>query len=445
MTHFDQEVRRALRELADAGRPVDLSRAALAGARRRRRARLGATAVSAAVALAIALSVGLVTAPGPEPTSSPATSATTPPADLDLAGRIVVTSYRHGSDRYVLDPVAGEYRPAADFAQPDFSPDLRWRAWLAVAPSDSGGPVVSIEPTGSPDDRRTVSLPERPGSAPLTLSWSPDSRRLAVISEGDPGLRSVDLVEVDEADSTELELEFPAGRSGWDGYAALGPHPAAQWLDAEHLAVPTIEARGIQTGDSVGRLPDVFTTDTAGPGYPPPTSFVIYSVAVFDLTGALVDELPINTDDIDATDEPHAGMIWTPTGLGRDGRQVMFRGPEPNVFELATVDVRTDSGPYRSVTVELPLTEDENQLPGWLAGWLPDDTLLVQPPIPIAQAESGAPRVLVVDLRTGAVRDVPDLVTELWPDAPVPAGATELTVADAGPLPPTAAHLAFAP
>lgn len=76
MIDLDDEVRRSLHELADEARPVNLGRAALAGARRRRRVQLAGAAVFAALVAAPLLTLPGGNEPGPPGASSPAPERT---------------------------------------------------------------------------------------------------------------------------------------------------------------------------------------------------------------------------------------------------------------------------------------------------------------------------------------------------------------------------------
>lgn len=439
MITFEDEVRNALGDLADQARPVALGEVALARVRRRRRRAVAAAAV--AVLAAAALPIGLVNLLD-QRAGSQAEPAQPQPPDAGAGGTVVVTSYRDGGDLYVLDPEAGTYRRwPAEVSVGRLSPDLRWSAAL-TGPFDETAPAVVLRSTADPDRHRTISLPERAGSWPLSLAWSPESTRLAVVSEGDPGIHGIVVVDVQAASVREVDLEFPAGRSGWDGYGQVQPYAVAQWLDEARIAVPVIAATDVRSGDRTGRLPDLTAEETGGPDYPPPDGFVIYSLAVFDLTGSLVDELPIDTSDIDRSDAPHAGMIWAPTGLSHGGMQVLYREPTLDRFEFAVVDLAAGQGTYHGVGASMDMRAEGDGYPGEFIAWLPEDGLVVRPASPRAEDAQARGALRLVDLDSGEVRAF--RLPEASDGAEViPSTASDLTVAAAIGLPAQSARLAF--
>jgi hypothetical protein len=436
---------------------VDMRRAMADGRRRVRMRRMtGAAAAAVVTVLAVAGAPlawqGIAGPVSPPPLAAPVTVTPGGPTTeaVESPGTVVVTSYRAGAHDYVLNPATGEYQ-RWDEPQPfpvqrgNLSPDLRWHASLSSAP-DRDGRAVTIRSTVDLDDVRTVPIPVRTASMPVSMSWSADSRRIAVVSEGDPGLTSIDVVDVEDAAATEIELQFRDGQRGWDGYFPGDPHlhptAAVQWLDDDRLLVPTITAASAVTGERGGRLPHRAATEASTDPNVTVDGFVIHAMAVFDLSGTLVAELPVSTHAIEDSPDPHAELIWTPTGLARGGDQLLLQEGGPGSVTLAVVDPWSDHGPYRSVTVTLPAPPGaEPMSPGGFHAWLPDGRVLIRSPLVLGEDGPWRPDPVVVDLDSGEARVV-NLADVVTGDI-VPAGATDITLADASPLPAASAHLAF--
>ncbi|GAA0794037.1 hypothetical protein [Spirilliplanes yamanashiensis] len=179
------DVRTALRDLADEGRPVDLGAAALRGLRRRRRrnAALGAAAVAVLVAVAALPWSGL---------RRPA-----PPPAAPAAGQHVAAAYADADGAWwVLDPATGRHRrTAADVLA--VSPTLDR---VAVRPPERERTLLAVEATALTGPATVlVRLPAEPRSA----QWSPDGSRLVVALEPgpvgdefvDPGFTDVAVVD----------------------------------------------------------------------------------------------------------------------------------------------------------------------------------------------------------------------------------------------------------
>jgi DNA-directed RNA polymerase specialized sigma24 family protein len=408
-----------LRELADAAEPAALAPAALASARRQRRTRIGVTAGAPVVVLALVAGVAIAW-----PRQSP------PP---DPTGLTVITSYQEsGGVAYVLNTHTGEY-DLGSFAVNggQLSPDLR----MWASRSGQGDAMVIHSANGRQPDR-LIDLP-----APvLSAGWSPDSRRLVIAPfpirdlppPDDPNyqealdrtvyphFRSVTIVDVETAETAEVALDLPTGHVG---------EFAAFWVDADRFATSILD-----TTMSVARG-EAFAVD--GDDMRPPR----VSVGIFDLTGALVAEIRTIPDDGEAG--VHTGLIWEPTGLVRGDQLLLERYPEPGVLELAVADLSAP-GTYETVSLTVPDVTEPQGLGLELAypfAWLPDGRVLVAPPHAVDEPVA---TVSIVDLETGAVREA-NLATELPSELPIPPTATDLTFADADPLPPDAAHLAFLP
>jgi DNA-directed RNA polymerase specialized sigma24 family protein len=389
---IEAELRQTLRELADAAEPADLGSAAFATARRLRYTRLG---VTAAAALALVGGIGAV-ALRPDPPPPP-----------DLTGMTVVTSY-YDQVWYVLDPATGEYRLLGD-NQPLVSPDLRS---YALVSHPGAGTAIQISSTVERVESFSVQVP---GTAQVS-SWAPDSAYLAGIAIDEVGEVFRRVVVVDLTTREPRMLELPADRGGsW--------LTEVIWLDAGRLAVPTVNLER--------ELP------------------AVDAVSVFDLTGALVDELPINTDDLDGSGNPQSALGWLPRGVLADGRFLLAREPEPGTLELAAADLATDPGPYRPVTLTLPDPPEATRWSAHPAGWF-GATVLVearlfgdpdhpdQLPFDVVQELQTDPEAYFANLDTGEVTPV-DLGSEL----PVPPGTINVLLGDAAGLFPDAAHVAF--
>jgi hypothetical protein len=418
------------------GRPVNLADLATAGAPRRLLARVAA--VTGAVVVLAAIAVAAPTLLLSEPDQQP------PAAEpRDPSGRSVVASYRAGG-RYLLNPDTGEYEVSVGQAMDgDLSPDLRHSA----APGPQG--LMLYSNTGQAS--RQLSLP---GGQALAIEWSPDSTRLvATVPPPDPpfgdiagheaeleewaanegaGYRQVAVVEADTGRVTAVDLQFPDGRAGWFDYSRF---TGVSWLDDEHLAVPTVEVGAL--------VPDQVYSDKVGVDV---SARLVRSVTIFDLTGAPVAELPIDTGDLDTADQPDVAQMWTPTGLIRDGRFLLVRQPEPGLIELAATDLAADAGPYQTIEVPLPGSEERhlNNYPTLPPiHWLQGDHVLVLPPGPPGETE---PTILGVDLAAGELLGELTWQDVLGTDLPaIPPNATELVIVDADPLPRPSWHLAFPP
>jgi hypothetical protein len=348
MSTMDDALRRALREIADDGRPVDLGRAALAGARRRRRTRLGVAGVAVAAAAAISLPVVLA---GPSGTGAHRAASPAPAS----AGQSVVTV--HYPDRInrpplVLNPDSGEYSPAAALLGRHLgelpqsvavSPDLR-----QVAGTRNTFRLGIASTSG--DGAQVVRLPGY-GTDPV---WSPDSRRIVLGGEP-PGrdFRYLDRVVVVEADTGEaraVALAFSAARSGL--------RDAVSWLDPDHLVVATV--------DLTDRYP---VPGRSAPG--PERTPLITGLSVFHLDGSLVRHVPIDQSALATTEEPHAGLMWAPYSEVRHGRVLLGRQPEAGTLELAVLDLGTGELAGEPVSATLPAVPLPDGMPADRLGGFP--------------------------------------------------------------------------
>jgi hypothetical protein len=339
MTTVHDELRRVLRELAEEGRPVNLGRAALAGARRRRRAHLGVAAVAVTAAAALAVPVAL---------AEPPSGSSLPVAAPGGGGGSVVTSYQPAdveASTMVLNPETGEYRPADDLLgvalgeRPRYvtvSPDLRHVA------ATQNAFRLRVASTVNDDEARVIELPAH-GRDPV---WSPDSARI-VLGGSPPAddwryLDRVVVAEVGTGGAVEVTLDFPAGRAG---YRTSGQEVG--WLDAGHLVVATVDLTRRylvppETLPVMERVP------------------LITGLSIFDLDGTLVSEVEIDQRELTSSSQPHAGMMWAPHLDVRDGRVLLTRQIRPGTLELAVLDLTTGrlvTGPVSATlpAVELPL------------------------------------------------------------------------------------------
>jgi hypothetical protein len=408
---FDAEVElpQIFRELAEAAEPAALAPAALASVRHQRRTRAGVTVAATLVVLAVVAGVAIAwlrPSPAPDPT-----------------GLTVVTSYRDGGSSYVLNPDTGDYEPWS-FAENGgvLSPDLR--TW-AVPSAER--PAVHLRTLAGRWQDRNVSLP----ASMLSKAWSTDGRRLvatpirvpelpppddpnyeAVLAQPvDASFRNVMIVDADTAAVTEVALDLPADHVG--GFPTF-------WVGTDRFAVPILDATQSVPTDGSGT--------GSGDTVPPMVSF-----GVFDLTGALVTELPTIPDGVDPAGL-HDGLIWGPSGLVRGDQVLLIRYPEPGRLELAVANLRSVPASYQAIAVDAPPEAEP-------VAWLPDGRVIVA-----AQdhADTVVDTVSIVDLDTGTMREV-NPAAELPPELPIPDTATNLTFADADPLAPDAAHLAFLP
>jgi hypothetical protein len=294
----------------------------------------------------------------------------------------------------------------------------------------------------STTDRDTSVAIEAPAPA-FYAGWSPDSAHIASllwafdesgVALDEPVLavdeaaanRRVAVIEVAAQQVRVVGLELAADRIG------AGP-PAPFWLDSGRLAVPT--------GDVDAYLP----RPRSGADEP-----YVDAVSVFDLTGALVEELPLNTDDVEASDDPHAGLAWRPYGVLPDGRSMLLRSPTLTTMELAAVDLATDPGPYQTVTLTLPeppasMVWDAYDIDRLGTAVLVAAALTPADPRDTDATDGGRGDLVayVVDLDSGGAEPV-DLAAAL-PEAVDADAVTYATFGSAAGLSPDAAHLAFVP
>src|SRR5690606_18467018 len=108
------------------------------------------------------------------------------------------------------------------------------------------GSKVIVSPTTGGDPVQTFD-PEVPVAA---VTWSPDSRTLAVTPEPGTlrGYTHVLLADVDTGQIADVAIDFPPDRGGW---YEVGE--GAYWVDADHLAVPTVDTSVTIDLDNVPR------------------------------------------------------------------------------------------------------------------------------------------------------------------------------------------------
>jgi hypothetical protein len=339
MTDLDEQLRRTLRDLAHEGRPVNLGRAALAGARQRRRTHFGVAAVAVLVAAAIAVPAVLMEGSGarlpaaPEATGEPAG----PPAATDPTGEMVISSYFDGHRSHQLNPATGEYRPGSLFLSPDLrhGTDQHEAAAMQVR-STVGG------------DRRTVIWPVPAWG----LAWSPDSTRMAglvfVRQAGYVGdddarelrerFREVAVVEIASGDGWQVPLELPADRDGVRLF----------WLDDDHLAVAVADPNApvVRAPRGSVTFPDGSILTIGGGASP-----LIDEVLIYQAGGGLAGRVAVDQQDYLASGDPR--LLWDVEQATRDGMLVLRRQPDGTTIELAAVDPG-DGAVAATVRLELP-------------------------------------------------------------------------------------------
>jgi hypothetical protein len=380
MTAMDEELRRGLRELAEEGRPVNLGRAALRGARRRQRTHLAMAGVAVAAAAAISLPVVLA---GPLGTDEHRVASPAPTG----AGQSVVTVHYPddvNAPPLVLNPDTGNYHPVDEVLETvgeharwvAVSPDLKY---VAGTPNAFRLRIASTTGEGAPT---VVHLPGV-GRGPV---WSPDSRRIA-LSSGMPRayIDSVAVVEAQTGAATRVRLVNPTANTGLRG--------PVEWLDPDHLVVTTVNL--------TDRYPVTHEAARASERRP-----VITGMAVFDLDGALVRHVPIDQSALTSSDQPHSGLMWAPQSEVRDGRVLLGRLPEPGTFELAVLDLTTGSmvrGPVTATLEPVTLPADVSPEDGYQSSArashahahglyrtaIIDDGQLYRSPLPVAWLHDG--------------------------------------------------------
>lgn len=400
----------------------------------RSRARAGMFGAAAAVAVAV-VAVLLVarpwadggTPPDREPT--PALSVPTAPLSPDLAGRFVVVSFVVGDQEYVLDPDAGQYVAwRALFSEVSAAPHLRLVARLGIgglelgAPADGAGQNVSLPLAGglagpvrvvwSPDGALAATAVYSPDPDPAFPSFSRVAKAPGGVETGvaitplQP-FRRVVVVDVAARTARVVSLRLPEGEFG-----APGGSPV--WLDAAHLAVPTMTVR--TDGD------DAVITD---------------AVSVFDLDGALVRQVPLaGVLDLAVPDGSLVGYGWELIGVADSGEFLLLRSVDERTLQVAAVS--DGGGESRIATVALPAPALGLIWVGQAATALGGSEVLVHaaqvlPAEPVEEPQRLVPEHtwLVVDLGTGEV--------DLSVGSSVPAGASRLGVGGAEWLAPTVA------
>jgi hypothetical protein len=281
VTDFEHEVRRALRDLADEGRPVALGRRALDRVRRRRERRARAVSAAAAVAL-VAVAVPRLLGADQRPADPPP----------DLTGRTVIAAYSTATDARVLDRDTGRYR-RTELEVESVAPDLG----RAVGTREAGYPTTypAEEPRLGVLDIGTGRTEWFPMSDPVAdPQWSPDGRQV-VARLGEPD----------------------------DPWAVvLTPTESQQWTFK--LAVPADQLLVSLCWSGVGRLLAVTVPE-------PGARSTGVRLTVLDYQGYVVRSMTVPAD-------------WTVTCAGRDGRVLASRlagGKAGSVVppEVAVVDL----------------------------------------------------------------------------------------------------------
>lgn len=411
-----------LPEPSGRGRPVDLGDLALAGARHRRWARTGVAATAVVLVGAVAVVPGQLGVFDEREGEGGISD--------DLSGMSVVTAfYRDGW--HLLNPDTGEYERRLH--EPgSVSPDLRTTARLA-------GDTLVLESTTDGGGMVQANLPFTVSGQ---IAWSPDGAEVVLapfaVGSGPSGqfFRRVAVVEVSSGTARVVELDFPEGYGGWWGLGAF-------WTVEGHLAVPTIDGFAPEVPPQPGLENAV--------GVP-----LIQSLTVFDRDGAVVAELPLQTEHLD-DGEGHAGLVWLPARQLPDGRFLLYRRPGPAVVELAASDLSSADQPYVPVGLDLAsqraIEGQDATLSAWPAGVLSDGRVLVDASFSVegalAQPIVTSRQILVFDLAAGSAADcglpcdTAGVAAMLGVELPVPDGAEHLSFGDATALTPAAGRAAF--
>jgi hypothetical protein len=271
MTQLQDEVRRALREIADAPPPAGLAAAAIARVRRRRR-RIAAAVTGAAVVF-VSVTIGLSTAavrPDPQWQADPPISATLAPDRWVVAAYSGLTpgsATKEQADWTVArNPATGAYRT------------VPYRL-VTSAPAGDRMLVTDRGVRGGILDANTGRTAWIDGYSNdvLDASWSPDGRTIALtVSRKDDGAFGFALLDVGRRHVGQLvEVDTTGGPFVW------AP-------DGQSLVISPTHSSGDEA------LPDV-----------------VENLSHFDLTGRLLRTVPITAGAVRATSDfsPDGGRI----------------------------------------------------------------------------------------------------------------------------------------
>jgi len=159
-------LRQSLDSFADQARPADLGPAALHGARRRRRRRRISVTVVLLLLAGVLVPMTVVNL----------RHGARPVEDLPAGpmGPLVVAAYAVPQEWYVIDPVAGGYRPVDGGSVVSVSPNLRLYTDLATWDGTSSLLRITSTSAGGPSTNLTID-----GDARIPV-WSPDGNWLAL-------------------------------------------------------------------------------------------------------------------------------------------------------------------------------------------------------------------------------------------------------------------------
>lgn len=290
MNQVEVQVRRALQELADEGRPVPLGRRALAHVRRRRQHRAMALAAITAVVVATMAAPRLLGGDGRPEQPVP-----------DLTGRNLVAAYFTTTEVRVLSPATGQYR-TTELSVETVSADMHFAA--GIRPSGFAQTYPAEDPRLGVLDTRTGDLEWLGLPHPIKEpAWSPGGGYVIARVADNESARAV-LIEPAQDKATVIPLRLPADRF----------LVRLCWSDAEQLLAVTLPLAGV-------------------------SGSVTQDLVVLDRSGALV-----RTVSIPLSWSVHCagrqGQVLA-TRLARSGSAATVVPPEAVIIDLTTGTVGT--------------------------------------------------------------------------------------------------------